>query len=516
MVKMVLPQLLFIIQFAFTHAQSAALINSFQPNTERLVFCGPQEYCIGGSCDFACNKSTPLVVSVDANLGGGIMSAVDVEQSTGCVFYFPSTCQKCMCISQASSFKSQNELKSCEPCQFKSIAWFPKVEREKCGAEICPILFPTSCGMNLITSKGLAALSGTSFPNGLWIHFMGDSILRGIFSHAVSFLTIMSDHIQLFWSKNGTMSLYMCCRARHSQSRMGTGSLDQCELHYPEVGETNATTRPNPMVQRAAAEILKRRARGDIPICVSFTFSPFTDSFREAFAQLDAVFASTGVRPTSIVINPGIWELRTHFELHEIVENLRTYQAACAALFNAGVGGYAAASYRGKNHTCMLLTTADTAYTNEDAAKYNHLRLHHNIQGYNAAIKTAWLDGGMPLLDAGALSLHPAVANSIDGDKLHYGPGEEPGNPVKPFNPLCWQMILHTITHNGSHPCEAQSGPAAVDLVSKNDGWTLKHRRHIFRGVLARFEARLERRLEVRLAHQHRRASASREQLIIG
>ena len=515
MVKMFLPQLLFIIQFAFTHAQSAALINSFQPNTERLVFCGPQEYCIGGSCDFACNKSTPLVVSVDANLGGGIMSAVDVEQSTGCVFYFPSTCQKCMCISQASSFKSQNELKSCEPCQFKSIAWFPKVEREKCGAEICPILFPTSCGMNLITSKGLAALSGTSFPNGLWIHFMGDSILRGIFSHAVSFLTIMSDHIQLFWSKNGTMSLYMCCRARHSQSRMGTGSLDQCELHYPEVGETNATTRPNPMVQRAAAEILKRRARGDIPVCVSFSFNPFANTYREAFAQLDAAFASTGVRPTSIVINPGIWELRTHFELHEIVENLRNYQTACAALFNAGVSGRAA-SYMETNHTCMLLTTAETAYKNEDAAKYNHVRLHHNIQGYNAAIKAAWLDGGMPLLDAGALSLHPAVANSIDGDKLHYGPGKEPGNPVKPFNPLCWQMILHTITHNGSHPCEAQSGPAAVDLVSKNDGWTLKHRRHIFRGVLARFEARLERRLEVRLAHQHRRASASREQLIIG
>ena len=498
---MILAQLLFIIQFAFTQAQSAAFINPFQPNTEGLVFCDPQEYCIGKSCDFACNKSTALEVTVDANLGGGIMSAVDVEQSTGCVFYFPSTCQKCMCISQASSFKSQNELKSCEPCQFKSIAWFPKVEREKCGAEICPILFPTSCGMNLITSKGLAALSGTNFPNGLWILFMGDSLLRGIFSHAVSFLTNMSGDIQLLWSTNGTTSRYMCCRVRHPVNSIGNSSLDQCEMYYPEVGATNAKTLPIPMVQRAAAEILKRRARGDIPICVSFTFSPFTDSFREAFAQLDAVFASTGVRPTSIVINPGIWELRTHFELHEIVENLRTYQAACAALFNAGVGGYAAASYRGKNHTCMLLTTADTAYTNEDAAKYNHLRLHHNIQGYNAAIKTAWLDGGMPLLDAGALSLHPAVANSIDGDKLHYGPGEEPGNPVKPFNPLCWQMILHTITHNGSHPCEAQS--EALDLVSKH-GWTLEHNRHRFKGVLARLEARLQRRLEMRLAHQHR------------
>ena len=283
---------------------------------------------------------------------------------------------------------------------------------------------------------------------------MGDSLLRGVFLHAVAFLSARSSNIEIVFNDSIVgdphRSRYMCCSAHLLDS--GSGDISQCELHALEQSLSP------PLAQRVTSDILARRARGGTPICVSFTTSVYTDSFRETFAEFAAAFAATGIRPTSTVVNPGIWLLLPKFDLDGLAEQLEVLQAACATLFSKPPGG---APPRppggpGQPHTCILMTTADTAYTDADAAGHKHRRLHRNIQGYNTAMAATWLDGGMPVVDAGALSLHPAVANSIDGDKLHYGVvgHRTESSPANPFSPLCWQAILHTAAANGSHPCE--------------------------------------------------------------
>ena len=88
----------------------------------------------------------------------------------------------------------------------------------------------------------------------------------------------------------------------------------------------------------------------------------------------------------------------------------------------------------------------------------------------------------MPLIDAGALSLHPAIANSIDNDKLHFGiVGRLPSvakdsSPTNPFSSLVWQLMLHTNINNGSHPCEhsLQATLSGSDLAAIS-----KHSAHV-------------------------------------
>jgi len=306
--------------------------------------------------------------------------------------------------------------------------------------------------MTLLSSKSVVDMAKIAFPDGLWIQFMGDSLLRGVFLHAVSFLSARSGDIEIFFNDSIAMdahrSRYICCSAQYLDS--GSGDIGQCELHTLE------RSLSPPLAQRVTSDIIARRARGGTPICVSFTTSVYINSFRETFAEFDAAFAATGIRPTSTVVNPGIWLLLPKFDLDGLAEQLTVLQAACAALFSKGGGGTPPAPDTASRHTCMLMTTADTAYTEVDAANHKHRRVHRNIQGYNAAMSATWLDGGMPVVDAGALSLHPAVINSINRDKLHYGVvgHRTDSSPANPFSSLCWQAILHTIAANGSHPCE--------------------------------------------------------------
>ena len=124
-------------------------------------------------------------------------------------------------------------------------------------------------------------------------------------------------------------------------------------------------------------------------------------------------------------------------------------QAGCAALF-----AQPAAPGHGRRAAGPARSQARAAYTAADTADFKHRRTHPNILGYNAAAAAAWLDGGMPLLDAGALSLHPAVINGPDEDRLHYGynlrPDDSDTSPANPFSALCWQMVLHTHAANGT------------------------------------------------------------------
>ena len=494
--------------------QSTAIINWTNPASQNLIFCNPQQYCIGESCELTCNQTHSRKIAL--NMKHDFISTVDIENSKDCIFYFPSDCEKCICVARTSPFRSQNVLKSCQPCQFKSVGWLQKTEMQKFAPEKAPIFFPTSCDMHLITAKGLGAMATSAFPSGIWIHFLGDSLLRGVFLHAVSFLSIRSKHIEIFWNlttinsfgqKDGQIIRFMCCSTKYSEVGMRKGEIGNCELQKLE--GRNGTR----LASRVAAEIITRRARSEIPICVSFAMSVYLNSYGEQFKEMEAAFTSTGIRPTSIVINPGIWELRRNFDLHELVEKLKRFQVACAALFDHPGGGVnATAPHQADNLTCILLTTMDTAYVYRDTEEYNHRRLHHNIKGYNAAVTAAWLDGGMPLLDAWALSLHPAVINSIDNDKLHYGRLGKvtDSSPVNPMNPLCWQMILHTIS-SGAHPCEVEPLSVAVDKIldsvaSRSDLSSPRRvrGRNLPRQVVTRLEERIARQKQEIAAAGHR------------
>ena len=503
---------LFVLGAPMIISQSTAIINGTHSTFQKLIFCNPQQYCIGESCELACNQTHSREIAFDTELQ--FISTVDVENSKDCIFYFPSDCEKCICVARTSPYRSQNVLKSCQPCQFKSVGWLQKTEMQKFAPEKAPIFFPTSCDMHLITAKGLSELATSAFPSGIWIHFLGDSLLRGVFLHAVSFLSIRSKHIEIFWNltKNelgqhdGHFSRFMCCSTQSSEVGTEKGEIGNCELRKLE-------SRGSPLAGRVAAEIITRRARSEIPICVSFTFNVYLNSHRPQFSEIKATFKSTGIRPASIIINPGIWELLVNFNLHELVEKLKRFQGDCAALFDHPGGGVdESAPHAADNLTCILMTTMDTAYTGQDIKAYNHRRFHHNIQGYNAAITAAWLDGGMPLLDAWALSLHPAVINSIDGDKLHYGRigKASDSSPANPMSPLCWQMILHTIS-NGAHPCEVEPQSSASDrtpdsVASRPDlGSPRRVRgRNLPKMVVTRLEERLARQKQGIAAAGHR------------
>ena len=123
--------------------QSTAIINWTNPASQNLIFCNPQQYCIGESCELTCNQTHSRKIAL--NMKHDFISTVDVENSKDCIFYFPSDCEKCICVARTSPFRSQNVLKSCQPCQFKSVGWLQKTEMQKFAPEKAPIFFPTSC-----------------------------------------------------------------------------------------------------------------------------------------------------------------------------------------------------------------------------------------------------------------------------------------------------------------------------------------------------------------------------------
>ena len=445
---------LLILKIAIAHSQPNDTSNSSQKLDEN-IYCSSLEYCIGESCDFTCKYSS------DVQLEDSLLNAVDVENSDDCIFFFPIQCETCKCIARASHVESQNVLKLCQPCQFRRIAWLRADERKKCAPEISPHFFPTSCGMRLLTAEKLVAIMETSLRDGLWIHMMGDSILRGVFLHAISFLSIRSKHIQnIFnWTANDPYGgHYVCCSARYP-------NIDECEHHV--IKEVHL-----PIAQHVTEDIIERRSRGVNSVCVSFVFNGFWPV--GGFAELKATFEATGIRPTSIIFNPGAWILDANFDLHKNAEQLKSVQTECATLF--------AEANRTNQLTCILMTMTNTGYKEEDVIFHNHRRITRYILAYNKAMETAWLDGKMPLIDAGALSLHPAIANSIDNDKLHFGiVGRLPSvakdsSPTNPFSSLVWQLMLHTNINNGSHPCEhsLQATLSGSDLAAIS-----KHSAHV-------------------------------------
>ena len=161
--------------------------------------------------------------------------------------------------------------------------------------------------MGLRTAKNFGNIVKTDSTDGLWIAFFGDSLLRGVFVEAVSFLTATSLSGRIivnYTHATKNKGHYMCCTLRHSDT--AGSEIDRCELHMRSF-------------DKVADEVLARRAPGAIPLCVSFDFNVYANSLPHGFRQLAATFARTGVHPGAVVINPGIWMLGVDFNLDQIM-----------------------------------------------------------------------------------------------------------------------------------------------------------------------------------------------------
>ena len=80
--------------------QSTAIINWTNPASQNLIFCNPQQYCIGESCELTCNQTHSRKIAL--NMKHDFISTVDIENSKDCIFYFPSDCEKCICVARTS------------------------------------------------------------------------------------------------------------------------------------------------------------------------------------------------------------------------------------------------------------------------------------------------------------------------------------------------------------------------------------------------------------------------------
>jgi hypothetical protein len=191
---------------------------------------------------------------------------------------------------------------------------------------------------------------------------------------------------------------------------------------------------------------------------VSFQFTPHAHQLPSRLDQHDKEYRRSGVRPAAISINPGVHSLAAAFNLDRLVNDLGVAQRRCAALFSN-------ASAPPSPPACIFHTTAYTRYGRGESARLNTSRHYSSIRAYNAAAAAAWAMGGMPLIDAGALSLLPPVINAIDKDRIHF---QSDGNP---FNLVTWQMMLHTVLSNQSLICErAGPPPAGTGEAGKGGG----------------------------------------------
>jgi hypothetical protein len=125
----------------------------------------------------------------------------------------------------------------------------------------------------------------------------------------------------------------------------------------------------------------------------------------------------------------------------------RRVQARCAVIFdnNTTIGRRQSDNGTGPGSgavPCILHTCTFTLYTPADvdrvAPNLRHSRFHTHIRALNAASTAVWAErAGVAVVDAGALSLLPAVLNSMDSDKIHFGADSNP------LYPLCWQVITY-------------------------------------------------------------------------
>jgi hypothetical protein len=378
------------------------------PHFANTVVCNRLEFCLGQKCDFDC-KISKLFQNNDSGI-------VDIVNSKECTFHFPAACETCRCISKISAFKVEENKKSCLPCTFHSVGWLKAEERARCAPETCPLFFPRSCGLSMRLAKALAIHVGNSFPAGIWISLLGDSILRGIYLHTVSYLTVRQKLINPnITGINHYYSRYICCTSRHAVG-LGREFFDCTEREFAPAAD--------PMILTAAADFASRRAAAPdagTPFCISFKFVAHTSALPSTFAQHTAARVRHGVLPNAIAINSGLHSLLPGFDVDSLVRNIQSAQADCKALL-------------GPPAACILLTCAYTAFTRAEAAARNHSRHHTSIRALNAATAAVWAEGGTPLVDAGALSLHPLIANGIDRDRIHF---RADGSPM---HQLCWQV----------------------------------------------------------------------------
>jgi hypothetical protein len=302
--------------------------------------------------------------------------------------------------------------------------------------------------MKVVTANHVADNLNSTFGPGLWVAILGNSLLRGVALEAITFLTDKSGRISLpMTGQNHHQDFYVCCNAHRSPSNRST--LRRCAARRQPAASWT-------LPQVVADDILARRASGKAPVCISFQIVQLATQLPALLDKHAAEHQRSGIRATSISINPGIHGLEARFELDQIIQDVRNAQRSCARLFPTPPPAAAAAAPAAMRPpaACLLHTTAYTRYGRREGVKLQHRRTYSNIRGYNAAVAAAWAQGGMPVIDAGALSLLPPVINGIDGDKIHY---QEHGTP---FNMISWQMILNSALANASHLCERAGLPA--------------------------------------------------------
>jgi hypothetical protein len=406
------------------------------------VACNILEYCIGRECDFQCSEFETLGSVSYLGSHTGALKLVDIDNSRQCIFQYPASCDTCRCVNRTTIFTSEEAFRMCRPCQFKSLGWLRASERKKCAPEICPTLFPLTCGISLLSAKYISNVINTTHTNGLWISLVGDSLLRGIFLKAVSFLSIRSKPIHIAFNRSTYhQDHYICCTVSHHPGR--GNEPDRCAVHM------HAPSKSSSLPRTVAADLFSRRRASlvgrDIPVCVSWQWNTAAADLPALLNQFESTHADSGIRPASISVNPGLHSLGLAFDLDNLVHDLDPILERCATLFG-GSGGRSSAVGR----PCILHTTAHTTLTREEAVVRQHRRHHTSIRGYNAAASAAWAGGRMPIIDAGALSLVPAVSNNADADGVHYNAD---GNP---FYDISWQLILNTALADGAQVCEAQ------------------------------------------------------------
>ena len=277
-------------------------LNSLNNQGELLhgrIFCAESEYCVGSLCDFNCTND---LSNSNSGLDPGFGFFADVEDSK-CHFHYIKRCNDCACVKRTPQHKSEKNRRSCEPCQFRSIGWMPYKERQKCKPEICPLFFPKSCGIDFFSAKNLADLLSTTVQGGLWMSLIGDSITRGVFLKAVSFLSIRTNHIQIPMNTTSyTYDHFICCDAKHVDGR--GNELDGCKLSVDKHDSQQS------LPDAVAKEFRARKQRGDgVPVCLSWQWNKAPKGLLVLFDDFEKTYAKTGIRPATIAFNPGLHNL---------------------------------------------------------------------------------------------------------------------------------------------------------------------------------------------------------------
>lgn len=170
----------------------------------------------------------------------------------------------------------------------------------------------------MISAKYIADLLQTSLKGGIWISFVGDSLMRGVFLKSVSFLSVRSKHIIIDFNYSTYHNdHFVCCDSLHVEGK--GNELDRCEVLMHKADETGV-----PLPDAVATEFLARRGRaaGVVPVCVSWQWNRGAAGLLPLFAEFESTHARTGVRPATVSFNPGLHGLVQGFDLERLVHEV--------------------------------------------------------------------------------------------------------------------------------------------------------------------------------------------------